>query len=325
MSMKTYKNAASLAAFVLLAGVASASFAVTGGADDCTDPLNPATCDHPNVGMLSGFDEDGITAPGTRCTVSLLHYDEKKAVFLTASHCLEDHIVENTASRGVNLDAEVNKLDAYSFDDTRFIKGALYAQYPGWSFPGNDIGLVFFEMTDELRSRLEGLQKIAIPPVANYVKLMGYDTPSSKLQFTGVGYGLGDVVARAKTGGNKAGGAQFDADAYASFGVRSVSNSVNLLGKKTVVNDDNYLTFNQTPAEDKEGLCFGDSGGPIIDPDGYVVAIVSWGTNYKCTGIGGGYRVDLEDSLNMIHKCALDEDLTAEAGRDCVVNGDFQN
>ena len=42
------------------------------------------------------------------------------------------------------------------------------------------------------------------------------------------------------------------------------------------------------------GTCFGDSGGPVISEDGYIVAVNSFVLNNNCNGAGFGYRVDTE-------------------------------
>ena len=42
------------------------------------------------------------------------------------------------------------------------------------------------------------------------------------------------------------------------------------------------------------GTCFGDSGGPVISEEGYIVAVNSFVLNYNCAGAGFGYRVDTE-------------------------------
>ena len=42
------------------------------------------------------------------------------------------------------------------------------------------------------------------------------------------------------------------------------------------------------------GTCFGDSGGPVISEDGYIVAVNSFVLNNNCNGAGFGYRVDTQ-------------------------------
>lgn len=47
------------------------------------------------------------------------------------------------------------------------------------------------------------------------------------------------------------------------------------------------------------GSCIGDSGGPIFvnTTSNLVVAVTSFGFSPKCTGVGGGYRLDQPDDL----------------------------
>jgi len=50
------------------------------------------------------------------------------------------------------------------------------------------------------------------------------------------------------------------------------------------------------------GTCSGDSGGPLFLGDSNVVAAVtSFGMNYNCAGVGGGYRVDTADDLDWLY------------------------
>ena len=49
------------------------------------------------------------------------------------------------------------------------------------------------------------------------------------------------------------------------------------------------------------GLCFGDSGGPVlVEGTNVIVAVSSFVLNQNCTGSVGGYRIDQQDDLDFI-------------------------
>ncbi len=49
------------------------------------------------------------------------------------------------------------------------------------------------------------------------------------------------------------------------------------------------------------GTCFGDSGGPVISQDGYIVAVNSFVLNNNCNGAGFGYRTDTQLANDFIN------------------------
>lgn len=53
-----------------------------------------------------------------------------------------------------------------------------------------------------------------------------------------------------------------------------------------------YITLSANPAQDKGGVCFGDSGGPTLLGD-TIVGITSFGTNTNCAGVTYAQRVDI--------------------------------
>lgn len=53
-----------------------------------------------------------------------------------------------------------------------------------------------------------------------------------------------------------------------------------------------YITLSANPAQDKGGVCFGDSGGPTLLGD-TIVGITSFGTNSNCAGVTYAQRIDI--------------------------------
>jgi len=64
---------------------------------------------------------------------------------------------------------------------------------------------------------------------------------------------------------------------------------------------DEFIKLTSNPAQGKGGSSFGDSGGPILLRDtNIILGLVSYGTNYNCTGVEYAARIDREDILEWI-------------------------
>jgi hypothetical protein len=64
---------------------------------------------------------------------------------------------------------------------------------------------------------------------------------------------------------------------------------------------DGFITLTANPAKGKGGTAFGDSGGPNLESGtNIILAVTSWGTNYKCAGVSYAQHVDTAAVLDWI-------------------------
>ena len=69
---------------------------------------------------------------------------------------------------------------------------------------------------------------------------------------------------------------------------------------------DEFIKTTQNPAKGKGGICFGDSGGPVlVGGTDTIIGVVSWGTNANVMGVGYSSRIDTADVLAFINSFLL--------------------
>jgi hypothetical protein len=254
---------------------------------------------YPWVGLMVAFDEDGN--PLWRCTGSLLSDD----LFLTAGHCVSEPLPEGG--------------DAVSFVRIWFTEGdeiidtdpeylaniAAGAEDLCEGVEGYPCGGYSAEGTPEALSGWTG--QLTIPQtydlglvhITDWVE--GEIHPTTYGQVAPVGY-LDDLAADAPTG---KGNVEFTVVGYGLQSVRPVESAIKqrMVGTVSLVNLRSALVggwnlhYSNNPGQGhggSGGTCFGDSGGPVISEDGYIVAVNSFVLNSNCNGAGFGYRVDTQ-------------------------------
>ena len=260
---------------------------------------------YPWVGLMVAFDEDGN--PLWRCTGSLLSDD----LFLTAGHCVSDpsaedgdpvafvriwftvgdEIIETDPQYLANIAAGVEDLCAgvegypcggYSAEGT---PEALSGWTGQLTIPQTyDLGLV--HITRWVEGEYHPTSYGVVAPL-NYLEGLVDDAPrgQANIEFTVVGYGLQSVKP-----------------VQSSLKQRMVG-TVNFVNLTSALSGGWSLHYSNNPGQGhggSGGTCFGDSGGPVISEDGYIVAVNSFVLNSNCNGAGFGYRVDTQLAQDFI-------------------------
>ncbi|MBO9523898.1 MAG: trypsin-like serine protease [Nocardioidaceae bacterium] len=262
------------AAVTVTLGLAGPALASTGGTPDGDD--------HPNVGLILAYSEDGNRY---RCTATLVRED----LLLTAAHCTDgvvgkmlvtfDSEIWNSptpppVSPFPTADPAVGYTTA-QLQDAGFESGDAHT-HPNYSdFTDvrnwNDVGVVTLDepVTDIEPAAIAGLNTLDGIKASNL----------SKTLFRAVGYGT--EVRKPDAGPQKP----------APMSYPLIRRWVDMPGQKLTPQ------ILQTNGNDKDprgtgGTCFGDSGGPVFY-QGKIVAVTSYGLTQNCRYLGGYQRVDI--------------------------------
>ena len=282
-----------LLASVAVAGLAaSPANAVKFGVPDTANA-------YPWVGLMVAVDEDGD--PLWRCTGSLIEPD----LFLTAGHCVSDPTVEggdpvDSVRIWFTQGAEIIETDPQYLENLAAEEEDLCAGvegYPcgGYSAVGTpealsgwtgqltipqtyDLGLV--HITEWVEGEYRPTTYGEVAPVG-YLDELAADAPKGKgnVEFTVAGYGLQSVKP-----------------VESAIKQRMVG-TVSLVNLRSALAGGWNLHYSNNPGQGhggSGGTCFGDSGGPVISDEGYIVAVNSFVLNNNCNGAGFGYRVDTQ-------------------------------
>ena len=224
----------------------------------------PDQGEHPYVGVVRFFDEDGNYL--WRCTGTLI----APKVLLTAGHC-----TFGAASAEVWFtETAPSTAEVLSGDYTAGITGTPYT-YPGYddfaTFPNTgDVGVVVLDKAVRLSSYA------SLPEPGLVETLYKHET------FTIVGYGIQDTQP-----------AQV-AD------VRRLKATVKLISLQSGYSAGFNLQLSSNQGQPHQGgLCFGDSGGPVLYGT-TILAVNSFVINGNCAGAGYSYRIDQPEILAWI-------------------------
>jgi Trypsin len=245
-----------LAAVAALVVAASPAHAVLYG--------QPDNNEHPYVGVIRFFDEDGNYLH--RCTGTLI----SPTVVLTAGHCT----FGTASAEAWFTETAPSTAEVLSGNYTRGITGDTYT-HPDYddfaTFPNtSDVGIVVLDQ----RVRLSTYG--SLPTVGQAETLYKHEL------FTVVGYGVQDVqpVQVAE--------------------VRRLQATVKLVSLQSGYSQGFNLHLSSNPGQPHQGgLCFGDSGGPVLYGT-TILAVNSFVINANCAGAGFSYRIDQPQILSWI-------------------------
>ena len=233
--------------------------------------------DHPYVGLVVADDADGN--PQWRGSGTLI----APRVFLTAGHVCE---MEAGATIWFQSDVESGIPDnGYPFGVKKYsVDGICYTHpeydpYGAWWL--HDIGVVILDKPVKMK------EYGVLPDLGILDEIESSDKEDA---FTAVGYGLQYIVNH-----------PFKAPRHIQANrvrYQTTLNLVNLDGTTGIPAGNVVIVSGNT---NTGGTCFGDSGGPLLLEDSNTIAaVISFGMNANCAGIGGANRIDTADDLAWI-------------------------
>lgn len=221
--------------------------------------------EHPYVGVIRFFDEEGNYL--WRCTGTLI----SPTVVLTAGHCT----FGTASAEAWFTDTAPTTTEVLSGDYEPGITGETYTN-PGYddfaTFPNtSDVGIVVLD------------EPVLLDTYGELPEPGLLDTLYKHTIFDIVGYGVQDVrpVQVAE--------------------VIRLQAEVMLIGTSSAYSQSFNLQLSSNPGVHSGGLCFGDSGGPVLYDGNTIVAVNSFVINGNCAGAGFSYRIDDPEILAWIN------------------------
>ena len=225
---------------------------------------------HPYVGALvTKLDGANVAI----CSGTLM----SPRVFLTAGHCT-DFIRDEGLSTFVSFDPTFDQSSALVRGSSKVFPR--YRQVPGNGLPEFDAYDVGVVVLDRPISTAKGYGRL---PRAGLVERL-----QRGQRLSAVGYGAS---------GFDVGGGQ-PSPVYRDVRYRATERLISINDR---LSDMFIKTSGASAGRGGEGVCFGDSGGPHFLPNQRtVVAVTSFGTNYRCAGVGYQQRIDLPSVLHWV-------------------------
>lgn len=254
------------------------------------------------------------------CSGSLIHVDDKKAVFLYAAHCSRggfdiakyvtfepQPVMPYSELPGEVTGWLVGGRDASLTQNLFEVEGVLI--HPGYSWPYNDFALIFL---DNSAGQIDSLniQPMRVPDEINY--LDEYKASQlQKMNMVGVGYDrLQTILAQDPNAKPGIDSLRDDiAQHNRTYGALDfVNKGHNVLGYKGW----SAVRVNQQAQAGRNGVCHGDSGGPLIIEDNLVIGVAAVITilgagDAECTLQGFYGRTDSPAVYDFI-RCGTDPD-----------------
>jgi hypothetical protein len=258
-----------------LLAVAAPAGAVVGGEIDGTR--------HPNVAMILFVTPDGRF----RCSATLV----SPTVLITAGHCTDATVgktivsfapvapapgpAPTAAEGGYHLDPDENIPDGY-------VTGTAFP-HPEWDgeLQLNDLHDVGVVVLDE---PVTGIAPATLVGENELEALQGRGTLQRTL-FEVVGYGV--FFDKPEEGPQR------------PVAISDLTRRFTTSPGQNLTSQVLKLQENPNDPRGGGGTCFGDSGGPVF-LNGELIAVTSFGASIFCHGMGGYYRLDIEDARDFL-------------------------
>ena len=226
----------------------------------------PTGTSYGNVGNVF-VDEDGDGKWDWRCSGTLI----SATVFLTAGHCYEPGATYYVTFAPVAFPAPAD------LRTSALISSTTAYRHPDYLAPFDDIAVIILPANDVAKL---GITPMPLAPEGYLTELRSEPAWGQKTA-TVVGYGLAS---------------------YGQGPYVTQNDAVRRYAELKMLSLDAYrlVLHNNAPKAGQSGVCYGDSGGPVI-VGGYLVAVASYvGLDLGCHSLAGFSRVDTESALGFL-------------------------
>ncbi len=275
---------ATLSAMVMLMIVfAGTAYGITG---------NYTPDSSPYVGVVVLFSDAARTTPIGYCSGVLI----SPTIMLTAGHATLGAAAASVCfDKGpINYSIENGKLIYPTSEVIYTGTPVTYPEYAQSVMTGSNQGDHLFDVSDVGIIILD--TAVPVSEVTTYATLapVGFDnTLPNKTTLEVVGYGMQTQVTPKNNG-----------PINSWVGTLSCNVAQAQLVSGHFAGSDNYLKLTANPSQDKGGVAFGDSGGPVIynnNGQDTLLAINSDVTNANCNGVTYHTRIDTTQIINWIN------------------------